>query len=57
MRRSCEHGHCRNNGKQCEDNETEPVEDHGGELPVVLYGRTLLVVPDLVRDDLYLFQD
>ena len=57
MRRSCEHGHCRYNGKQCEDNETEPVEDHGGELPVVLYGSTLLVVPDLVRDDLYLFQD
>ncbi len=57
MRRSCEHSHCRNNGEQCEDNETEPVEDHGGELPVVLDGRALLVVPDLVRDDLYLFQD
>ncbi len=57
MRRSCEHGHCCNNRKQCEDNKTESVKDHGGELPVILNGRALLIVPDLVRDDLYLFQD
>lgn len=47
-------GHDREEG---EGDEAEPVENHGRELPVILDGRRVLVVTDLVGDDPQLFQD
>ena len=47
-------GHDREEG---EGDETEPVENHGRELPVVLDGRRILVVADLVRDDPQLLEN
>jgi len=47
-------GHDREEG---EGDETEAVENHGRELPVVLDGRRVLIVADLVGDDPQLLQD
>ena len=40
-----------------EGDETESVQHHGSKLPVVLYGRGVLVVADLVGDDSQFFQN
>jgi len=52
-----EDGHGGHDGEEGEGDEAEPVENHGRKFPVVLDGRRVLVVPDLVRDDPQLLQD
>ena len=44
-------------GEERERDETQTVEHHGGKLPVVLDGRGVLVVADLVRYDANLLKD
>ena len=44
-------------GEGGEGDEAEPVEHHGRELPVVLDGRRLLIIPDLIRDHSQFFED
>ena len=47
MRRREEHRDGGDDGEEGERDEAEAVEHHGGELPVVLDGRRVLVVSDL----------
>ena len=44
-------------GEQGEGDQTEPIQDHGSEFPVILDGRRVLVVSDLVRDDSDFLED
>jgi hypothetical protein len=57
VRRREQHGDRRYDGKECEGDETEPVEHHRRKLPVVLDRGSVLVVADLVRDDSDLLED
>ena len=57
MGRGGQDGHSGHYSEQGEYNEAETVQHHGRKLPVILDGRALLVIPDLVRDDLDLLQD
>lgn len=57
VRRRDEHRDGRDDGERRERQQTDSVQHHGRELPVVLDGRSVLVVADLVRDHAQFFQD
>ena len=57
VRRCEEQGYCGDYGEERERDEAQPVEHHGGKLPVVLDGRRVLVVANLVRYDANLLED
>ena len=54
MGRSVENRHGGEDGEYSVDYQAQPVDHHCRKLPVRLGGGTFLVVPDLLRDHLYL---
>ena len=57
VRRREEEGDGGDYGEERERDEAQPVEHHGGKLPVVLDGRRVLVVANLVRYHADLLED
>lgn len=57
VRRGEEYGDGGDDGEQREDDEAEPVDDHGGELPVVRHLGRLVLLAQLVGDDAQLLED
>lgn len=57
MRRGEEYGDGGDDGEQREDDEAEPVDDHGGELPVIRHLGRLVLLAQLVGDDAQLLED
>lgn len=46
-----------NDGEEREEYQTNAVDDHSRELPIVIHVRVLLVVPYFVGDDTQLLED
>lgn len=57
MRRGAEHCDGGYDCEQCEDDEAEAIDHHGGELPVVGHLRGLVLLPQLVGDHPQLLED
>lgn len=57
VRRGEEYGDGGDDGEQREDDEAEPIDDHGGELPVVRHFGRLVLLAQLVGDDAQLLED
>ena len=43
-------------GEECEDDQTESVQDHGSKLPITLSGIRIVIAPNLLCDHSKLFQ-
>ena len=52
-----EEHHCSYHCEQCEDDQTQSVQNHGSKLPVTLCAASVIITPDLVSDHSQLLQD
>lgn len=57
MGRRGQDSHGGDNSEQAEGDQADPVQDHGGELPVVLDAGSIVFTPDLVADHANLLED
>ena len=53
----CQYRHGGNNCEETEGDQADPVQDHGGEFPVVLDVGGIVLGPDLVADHPDLLED
>ena len=52
-----QHSHRGHNSEETEGDQADPVQDHGGKLPVILDAGGIIFTPDLVADHANLLED